>query len=143
VLLSLPLPIINASINLVVGLHEPAIRSLIGAIMAVTLVAGMGFACVIVPAQTILQERAPVDRRARIFAVQLMLGSVASVVPLLFIGGIADVIGTTWVFLALGLVVLAFYYLQNQKVQLPSDEEPPLQLLAADPDAELPPRWAP
>jgi hypothetical protein len=47
------------------------------------------------------------------------------------------------VFLALGLVVLAFYYLQNQKVQMPSDEGPPLQLLAADPDAELPPHWAP
>jgi MFS family permease len=129
---AVPLPLINASINLVVGLHEPDMRSLITAIMAVTLIAGMGFACIIVPAQTILQERAPVDSRARIFAVQLMLGSVASVLPLLFIGGIADLVGTTWVFLGLGLVVLAFYYLQLRHVRGAPAEDAPVHVLAAD-----------
>src|SRR5204863_495735 len=39
---SLPLPLINANINLVMGLHEPDTQSLITAIMAVTLVAGTG-----------------------------------------------------------------------------------------------------
>jgi len=131
-LATLPLPLINASINLVVGLHEPDLSTLIAAIMAVTLVAGMGFACIIVPAQTILQERAPVDSRARIFAVQLMLGSVASVLPLLFIGGIADLVGTTWVFLGIGLVVLAFYYLQVRRVRYSPAEVETVHVLAAD-----------
>ncbi len=108
--------------------------------MAVTLVAGMGFACIIVPAQTILQERAPVASRARIFAVQLMLGSVASILPLLFIGGIADVIGTTWVFLGLGLVVLAIYYLQARKLRDAGAPDAPVQVLAIDPTAESPTR---
>jgi MFS family permease len=86
---------------------EPNLRTLTAAVMAMTLFAGVGFACIIVPAQTILQERAPADSRARIFAVQLMLGSVASVVPLLFIGGIADVVGPPFVFAALGAGLLA------------------------------------
>jgi MFS family permease len=86
---------------------DPNTRTLQVAVMLFTLVAGVGFACIIVPSQTILQERAPAASRARIFAVQLMLGSVASVVPLLFIGGIADVVGTPWVFAALGLGLLA------------------------------------
>jgi MFS family permease len=77
-------------------------------VMLATLAAGVGFACIIVPAQTILQERAPAASRGRIFAVQLMLGSVASVVPLLFIGEIADLIGTTWVFMGLGIALVAF-----------------------------------
>ncbi len=139
-LASLPLPVVDASINLVVGLHAPAIHSLVSAVMAVTLVAGMGFACIIVPAQTILQERAPVASRARIFAVQLMLGSVASILPLLFIGGIADVIGTTWVFLGLGLVVLAIYYLQARKLRDAGAPDAPVQVLAIDPTAESPTR---
>jgi hypothetical protein len=101
------------------------------AVMAVTLVAGVGFAGIIVPAQTILQERAPVDSRARIFAVQLMLGSVASVVPLLFIGGIADVVGAPLVFGALGVGLLALVcgldYRQRHTV-------PPSRRLAAADD---------
>ena len=86
----------------------PDLASLKVAVMLATLVAGVGFACIIVPAQTILQERAPAASRGRIFAVQLMLGSVASVVPLLFIGEIADLVGTTWVFMALGVALVAF-----------------------------------
>jgi MFS family permease len=99
---TLTLPFISGSISVVVNTHEPQVTSLVAAIMAVTLVAGLGFAAIIVPAQTILQEQAPADSRGRIFAVQLMLSSVATVVPLLFIGGLADLIGTAWVFVGVG-----------------------------------------
>jgi MFS family permease len=100
---------------------EPNLRTLMAAVMTVTLVAGVGFACIIVPAQTILQEHAPAASRARIFAVQLMLGSVASVVPLLFIGGIADVVGPPFVFAALGvgLLVLLGALEAHQRRMLP------------------------
>ncbi len=112
---------------------EPNLRTLMIAVMAVTLVAGVGFACIIVPAQTILQERAPAASRARIFAVQLMLGSVASVVPLLFIGGIADVLGPPVVFAALGAGLLALVgaLASRQRRALPAQP----RLAPADRDA--------
>jgi MFS family permease len=92
----------------VVRLYPPEQSSLLLAVGALTLVAGLGFACVIVPAQTILQERAPADSRGRIFAVQLMLGSLASVIPLLGVGSLADQVGTPWVFVGLGGGLLGF-----------------------------------
>jgi MFS family permease len=115
------------------GPGEPNLRTLMVAVMAVTLVAGVGFACIIVPAQTILQERAPAASRARIFAVQLMLGSVASVVPLLFIGGIADVVGPPVVCAALGVGLLALVgaLVSHQRRVLPGSP----RLAPADPDA--------
>ena len=104
---TLHLPLVSGAISVVINTHEPNVDTLVAAIMAITLVAGLGFAAIIVPAQTILQERAPADSRGRIFSVQLMLSSVATVVPLLFIGGIADVLGTPWVFVGIGAGLLA------------------------------------
>jgi MFS family permease len=111
---------------------EPNLQTLMAAVMAVTMVAGVGFACIIVPAQTILQERAPVDSRGRIFAVQLMLGSVASVVPLLFIGGVADVVGAPLVFGALGAALLVLLVLVERRQRA---AVPPSPLLVAADDS--------
>ena len=58
-----------------------------------------------VPAQTFLQERAPVELRGRVFAVQLMLSNFASIVPLLLLGGLADVIGVDRTLLLIGLLI--------------------------------------
>lgn len=63
------------------------------AIMALALVAGVGFVCILVPCQTVLHERAPVELRGRVFAVELMLSNLATIVPLLLLGGLADLIG--------------------------------------------------
>ncbi|MSQ23373.1 MAG: MFS transporter [Chloroflexi bacterium] len=73
-----------------------------GGVMLSTFVAGLGFTAVMVAAQTSLQERAPEDARGRIFAVQLMLGNLFSVIPLLFFGGVADLIGVSRVMLVMG-----------------------------------------
>jgi MFS family permease len=62
---------------------------------------GVALAMVNVTAQTIMQERAPEEMRGRIFAVQLTFGSVASIIPLVFIGSLADRIG---ILIMLGLV---------------------------------------
>ena len=51
---------------------------------------GIAFALVNIPAQTTLQERCPSSFRGRIFAVQFTLSSAVSIIPLLFVGGIAD-----------------------------------------------------
>src|SRR5205085_10091456 len=78
---------------------------LVPPIMAMALVAGFGFVSIMVPAQTFLQERAPVDLRGRVFAVQLMLSNFASIVPLLLLGGLADVIGVEKTLLLIGVLI--------------------------------------
>ena len=73
--------------------------------MALALVAGFGFVAIMVPSQTLLQERAPVELRGRVFAVQLMLSNFASIVPLLLLGGLADVIGVDRTLLLIGVLI--------------------------------------
>ncbi|MCA1647891.1 MAG: MFS transporter [Chloroflexi bacterium] len=75
------------------------------AIMALALVAGFGFVAIMVPAQTFLQERAPVELRGRVFAVQLMLSNFASIVPLLLLGGLADLIGVDTTLVLIGVLI--------------------------------------
>ena len=78
---------------------------LVPAIMALALVAGLGFVAIMVPSQTFLQERAPVDLRGRVFAVQLMLSNFASIVPLLLLGGLADLIGVDETLVLVGVLI--------------------------------------
>src|SRR5207248_8066339 len=78
---------------------------LVPGIMALALVAGLGFVAIMVPAQTFLQERAPVDLRGRVFAVQLMLSNFASIVPLLLLGGLADLIGADKTLVLIGVLI--------------------------------------
>jgi MFS family permease len=78
---------------------------LVPPIMVLALVAGFGFVSIMVPAQTFLQERAPVDLRGRVFAVQLMLSNFVSIVPLLLLGGLADLIGVDKTLLLIGILI--------------------------------------
>lgn len=89
------------------GSFEPGTPALASTLVVVGLTAlamGVALAFVNVTSQTILQERAPAEMRGRVFAVQLMFGSLASIIPLVFIGQLADQFG---VLLMLGLVGLA------------------------------------
>jgi MFS family permease len=74
-------------------------------VMALALIAGLGFVAIMVPAQTFLQERAPVELRGRVFAVQLMLSNFASIIPLLLLGGLADLIGVDFTLLLIGVLI--------------------------------------
>jgi hypothetical protein len=74
-------------------------------VMALALIAGLGFVSIMVPAQTLLQEKAPVELRGRVFAVQLMLSNLASIVPLLLLGGLADLIGVDVTLLLIGALI--------------------------------------
>ena len=78
---------------------------IVPAVMALALLAGFGFVAIMVPAQTLLQERAPVDLRGRVFAVQLMLSNFASIVPLLLLGGLADLIGADKTLVLIGMLI--------------------------------------
>jgi MFS family permease len=83
----------------------------------IALVMGVSLAFVNVTAQTILQERAPVAMRGRVFAVQLMFGSLASVLPLTFAGQLADWLGVLPVLALVGLVVLGTTWFSRQQTR--------------------------
>jgi MFS family permease len=80
---------------------------LVPPIMLLALVAGLGFVAIMVPSQTFLQERAPVELRGRVFAVQLMLSNFASILPLLLLGALADLIGVDKTLLLIGVLIAA------------------------------------
>jgi len=88
------------------AIGTPGWWSLIGAIMLLAVLAGFAFVAIIVPSQTLIQERALPDVRGRLFAVQMVLGNVASVLPLVALGELADSIGVGQALMLVGIVVL-------------------------------------
>jgi MFS family permease len=81
------------------------VTSLLSIVVAVAFIAGMAYAAVAIPAQTQLQEDLPEDVRGRVFGVLNMLVSVASFLPILVVGPIADLIGTTLVLVVVALLI--------------------------------------
>lgn len=81
--------------------------SMVGLVAGVT---GFSLSMILIPSQTILQEQAPVESRGRVFAVQIMLGNVVSIVPLVFIGNLADIVGVPQVLALLSVSLLALAY---------------------------------
>ncbi len=81
------------------------LTSLLSIVVAVAFFAGMAYAAVAIPAQTQLQEDIPEDVRGRVFGVLNMLVSVASFLPILVVGPIADLIGTTLVLVVVALLI--------------------------------------
>jgi MFS family permease len=94
-----------ASTQTATGLPDLSLlTSLLSIVVAVAFFAGISYAFVAIPAQTQLQEDLPEDVRGRVFGVLNMLVSVASFLPILIVGPIADTIGTT---LVLSIVAIA------------------------------------
>ena len=82
-----------------------AVTSLLSLVVGFAFFAGITYAFVAIPSQTQLQEDLPEDVRGRVFGVLNMLVSVASFLPILIVGPIADLTGTTVVMLLVGLLV--------------------------------------
>ncbi len=89
--------------------------SVVPLVMLIAGVLGIAISLVIIPSQTILMERAPVATRGRIFAVQIVLGHVASVGPLIFIGGLSDLIGISKVVALVALSILAIWLVSTDR----------------------------
>jgi MFS family permease len=93
------------------------LTSLLSVVVGVAFFAGVAYAAVAIPAQTQLQEDLPGDVRGRVFGVLNMLVSVASFLPILIVGPIADLLGPTVVLvLVAGLIVasgIASIYLRG------------------------------
>lgn len=79
--------------------------SLLAIVVFVALLAGLAYAFVAIPAQTQLQEELPEDVRGRVFGVLNMLVSTASFLPIIIVGPIADVVGTTLVIYVVAVTI--------------------------------------
>jgi DHA3 family macrolide efflux protein-like MFS transporter len=88
---------------------------------------GFAYALVNTPAQTTLHERTPVEMRGRVIASQMVMANGVALIPLVVMGGIADLYGVSSVVLAIGvLMALAAaltLYLDRRWVH--SDTTPP------------------
>jgi len=82
-----------------------AVVSLLAVVVGIAFLAGIAYALVAIPAQTGLQEELPEEVRGRVFGVLNMLVSVASFVPIIVVGLITEVVGTTVVIVFVGLLV--------------------------------------
>jgi MFS family permease len=80
--------------------------SLLAVVIGIAFLAGIAYAIVAIPAQTQLQEELPEDVRGRVFGILNMLVSVASFLPIIIVGPIADWIGTTRVIVGVGILIL-------------------------------------
>ena len=79
--------------------------ALLAVVVVVAFAAGICYAFVAVPAQTSLQEELPADVRGRVFGVLNMLVSMASFIPIIIVGPLADVIGAATVIVIAALIV--------------------------------------
>lgn len=66
---------------------------------------GFAYALVNTPAQTILHERTPVEMRGRVIASQMVMANGVALIPLVVMGGIADLYGVSSVVLAIGVLM--------------------------------------
>jgi MFS family permease len=81
------------------------ITSLLAVVVAVAFFTGAAYGVVAIPSQTQLQEDLPEDVRGRVFGVLFMLISVASFLPIIIVGPISDVVGTTTVLFTVALLI--------------------------------------
>jgi Na+/melibiose symporter-like transporter len=77
---------------------------------ALAFVLGVALDMVNIPAQTVMQERAPEEERARVLSFQFMLYNAGSIPVLLFAGVISDTLGIDTVMYGLGAAVLLFQW---------------------------------
>jgi MFS family permease len=82
---------------------------------------GFAYAFLSAPAQTVLHERAPAEMRGRIFTTQVVSANALSLLPVLFIGGLIDLLGgladlpgVTIVFLLVAAVAAAMAFVSGR-----------------------------
>jgi MFS family permease len=109
-LIEIGLVILGASLLILggaqgLGLPSDGILTLLNVCVVVAFTAGISYAYVAVPAQTALQEELPEDVRGRVFGVLNMLVSLASFLPIILVGPLADITGPTIVIMSCAAVV--------------------------------------
>lgn len=76
---------------------------------------GLSYVALIVPSQTLVQEKTPEEFRGRVFGALGFLVNLAAILPILLTATIADVLGTTWTMFLFALImaVLWLYSLKD------------------------------
>ena len=82
------------------------LTSLVAVVVAIGFLTGICYGIVAISAQVQLQEDIPAEGRGRVFGVLNMLISVASILPIIVVGKIADWVGTTPVIIVVAVFVL-------------------------------------
>lgn len=119
-----------------------ALTSLVAIVVAIGFLAGVCYGIVAISAQVQLQEDIPADVRGRVFGVLNMLISVASILPIIIVGPIADVVGTTAVILAIAaFVVVSGLFSIIRRGPIRAEEERDL-VTAIEPGSQLDPTRA-
>ncbi len=83
-------------------------------VMGTTFILGAAMALISVPAQTVLMERAPDEKRGRVLSTQFTISNLISTAVLLGIGGLADILGLTPVLCLIAAGVLALWFITRQ-----------------------------
>jgi MFS family permease len=81
------------------------LTTLVAVVVVIAFFAGIAYGVVAISSQVQLQEDIPADVRGRVFGVLNMLISIASFVPIIAVGPIADLVGTTTVILGVAALV--------------------------------------
>ncbi|MEP6693368.1 MAG: MFS transporter [Chloroflexota bacterium] len=102
------------------GVLGEALPLFIGMISVTALFFGLAYAFITVPAMTLLQEQLRDDIRGRVFGVLNVLVSIFSLLPLIFVGPIADVWGVSIVFVLAAIIVFGVW-LGGRAVRLKSN----------------------
>jgi MFS family permease len=84
-----------------------AVTSLLAIVVFIAFIAGVAYGLVAIPSQTQLQEDLPEDVRGRVFGILNMIVSVSSFLPIIIVGPISDLVGTSAVLLVVAIAVLA------------------------------------
>lgn len=82
----------------------------VGLVGVTAFVFGIAYAFITVPAMTLLQEQLRDDIRGRVFGVLNVLVSIFSLLPLVFVGPIADLWGVAPVFVLAAMVVFGVWF---------------------------------
>lgn len=85
----------------------PGPSSVVIATMVIAIPLGFSYTAVTVAARSVLHERTPERLHGRVFAMQGVLASLASVAPLLLGGALAELIGVRFVVVMLGVAAAA------------------------------------
>ena len=111
--------------------------SLLAIVVVIAFFAGIAYGLVAIPSQTQLQEDLPADVRGRVFGVLNMLVSVASFLPIIVVGPISDLVGTTSVIfvVALGVLFAGLASVLTRGPLLASESRPAADPHAVDPIA--------
>ena len=85
-----------------------AVTTLVAVVIVLAFLAGIAYGIVAISSQTQLQEDLPEEVRGRVFGVLNMLVSVGSFLPIIIVGPISDLIGTTEVLLIVATLISLF-----------------------------------